>query len=222
MAGIKGASWRAKTHCKRGHPLFGDNIRIDRGGYRVCKECHLLHNREYKRKERAAGLMFGGYRKTVINIVGPERLKDAFEVARETGRMSAVYVAVGSHEKWKCIRHYYPKIAKVMSKKIVEGRLAIKRLPRIVHVSESVLDVISAAVPRHLPRDLRDDAIQNIWVAVQEGRVKRNEIAARANEFVRAEYRLNHNAWGPRSLDVPIYLDSGTTLIETITHGLWD
>jgi hypothetical protein len=36
-----------------------------------------------------------------------------------------------------------------------------------------IMDVISAAVSRHLPRDLRDDAIQNIWMAVLEGRLKR-------------------------------------------------
>jgi hypothetical protein len=39
---------------------------------------------------------------------------------------------------------------------------------------------------------------------------------------VRAEYKDSHNAWGPRSLDVPIYLDSNTTLVETISRGLWD
>jgi hypothetical protein len=94
--------------------------------------------------------------------------------------------------------------------------------PSIVRASNDIMDVISAAVPRHLPRDLRDDAIQNIWMAVLEGRLKRSEIATRAHKFVRAEYQNNHNAWGPRSLDVPICLDSSTTLIETVTSGLWD
>ena len=28
-----------KTHCKRGHPLAGDNLRFDRG-FRVCIECN--------------------------------------------------------------------------------------------------------------------------------------------------------------------------------------
>jgi hypothetical protein len=48
------------------------------------------------------------------------------------------------------------------------------------------------------------------------------DIPTQAHKFVRAEYQSNHNAWGPRSLDVPIYLDSSTTLIETVTSGLWD
>lgn len=38
-----------KTHCKRKHPLSGDNIRIDRGT-RQCKKCNAL--REAQRRER--------------------------------------------------------------------------------------------------------------------------------------------------------------------------
>jgi hypothetical protein len=38
--------------------------------------------------------------------------------------------------------------------------------PTIVRASDRIMDVISAAVPRYLAPDLRDDAIQNIWMAV--------------------------------------------------------
>ncbi len=30
---------RAKTHCKRGHPLSGDNLTIDKHGWRYCRAC---------------------------------------------------------------------------------------------------------------------------------------------------------------------------------------
>jgi hypothetical protein len=39
------------------------------------------------------------------------------------------------------------------------------------------------------------------------------------------EYKNNHSAWGPRSLDVPIYLDGDTMLLDTLasgSSGLWD
>ena len=32
---------------------------------------------------------------------------------------------------------------------------------------------------------------------------------------IRAEYKNNHSAWGPRSLDLPIYLDGNTTLMRS-------
>lgn len=38
-----------KTHCKRGHPLSGDNIRFDKRGGRVCRTCARLWWRENKR-----------------------------------------------------------------------------------------------------------------------------------------------------------------------------
>jgi hypothetical protein len=84
------------------------------------------------------------------------------------------------------------------------------------------MDVIAASVSLHLPKDHRDDVIQNIWLDVCRGRLKRHEIASRAMGYVRAEYRTNHNAWGDRSLDVPIWIDGKTTLLDTLTRGLWD
>lgn len=41
-----------KTHCKRGHPLSGDNVRIDDDGHRGCKACIRVHHREYMRERR--------------------------------------------------------------------------------------------------------------------------------------------------------------------------
>ena len=39
----------AKIFCKRGHPLFGENIFIDGNGARVCKSCQKI--RHEKRKQ---------------------------------------------------------------------------------------------------------------------------------------------------------------------------
>lgn len=44
------AARKAKTHCKRGHPLEGENLRINSGGGRVCKEC----SRTYGAARRSA------------------------------------------------------------------------------------------------------------------------------------------------------------------------
>jgi len=128
-----------------------------------------------------------------------------------------------------------PKIGRVILRLAEKNRIAMRiqapltrrkglvTSPAIIKASHSIVAEIAMAVPRHLPADLRDDAIQNIWLAVIEGRLKRSEIASRAPEFIRAEYKNSpHNAWGPRSLDVPIWIDSNTTLIETVTRGLWD
>lgn len=36
----------SKTHCKSGHPLFGDNIRITRDGRRACLACQRAKSRK--------------------------------------------------------------------------------------------------------------------------------------------------------------------------------
>lgn len=45
----------AKTHCKRGHPLSGDNLYVRTNGNRTCRECHRTYMRErYRRRTDGA------------------------------------------------------------------------------------------------------------------------------------------------------------------------
>lgn len=38
---------RSATHCKRGHPLSGENLRLAPAGMRVCRECSRIRDRKY-------------------------------------------------------------------------------------------------------------------------------------------------------------------------------
>jgi hypothetical protein len=38
-----------KTHCPKRHPLEGDNLMVDKRGYRRCRECALEHSAEQQR-----------------------------------------------------------------------------------------------------------------------------------------------------------------------------
>lgn len=40
----------AKTHCKRGHPLSGENLYVQKSGARVCKECKRMKIREWNQR----------------------------------------------------------------------------------------------------------------------------------------------------------------------------
>jgi hypothetical protein len=44
----------AKTHCKFGHPLSGDNLTVT-ARQRVCRECSRRIKREYAARQRAKG-----------------------------------------------------------------------------------------------------------------------------------------------------------------------
>lgn len=39
-----------KTHCVRGHPLFGENVRLNKLGHRVCRSCMSIHYKAWKNK----------------------------------------------------------------------------------------------------------------------------------------------------------------------------
>ena len=57
----------AKTHCKRGHPLIGENLWVNSHGERQCRTCERMRgrNREAKRR-KLAGIVAvgkGGLRK---------------------------------------------------------------------------------------------------------------------------------------------------------------
>lgn len=42
----------AQTHCKRGHPLSGENLFINSNGARGCKECRKLHSLKHRSAKR--------------------------------------------------------------------------------------------------------------------------------------------------------------------------
>lgn len=46
---------RARSECKRGHPLAGDNLFINSAGSRGCKECRRLHKAAYIARRAANG-----------------------------------------------------------------------------------------------------------------------------------------------------------------------
>ena len=50
--GRASAAGRARTHCKRDHPLFGPNLKRDSRGYRMCRSCQRDKAAEWKRSNR--------------------------------------------------------------------------------------------------------------------------------------------------------------------------
>jgi hypothetical protein len=47
-ANVKGLA----SHCRRGHAFIGENTRIDKHGYRVCRQCKNLHEKARQLRER--------------------------------------------------------------------------------------------------------------------------------------------------------------------------
>ncbi len=84
---------------------------------------------------------------------------------------------------------------------------------------------IATLVPANLPRDIRDDIVQSIFMALLEGSLRRDQVRGRIREFVashnREANRHGVGKFGLVSLDAPIFADSSMTLKDTVQHGLW-
>jgi hypothetical protein len=209
-----------KTHCKKGHPLFGENLLIDKRGFRGCRACLKQAKQESFRRNRdainekrskrvralrRAGQHRHGYTANVTRSFSREQVEQAIEAVRETKKLAAVSEVLGPW-KGKAFLFFNPKLKAQLKKLTVRSSTLISR-PAIVATHSNalrVLDLIAAAVPRSLPRDQRDDIISNITLAVLEGRLKQSQIACQVKEFIRASFRDDHNRWGDVSLDVPI------------------
>lgn len=46
--------WKLKTECKRGHPLYGENLYITSQGRRACRICNRASKRKHDEKRRRA------------------------------------------------------------------------------------------------------------------------------------------------------------------------
>jgi hypothetical protein len=212
--------------CRRGHAIIGDNIHIysPRGcRYIQCRTCRIEHRKRHLKTRLPSAKKMGEVvsalheGKTITEIVG-------FKAHRYTPGTMVIdrrYLNNFFEENPKIKKRLLRMSAKNAAV-LRQERFALIARPAIIRDIDDIMDTIRAAVPMYLPRDHRDDVIQNIWLAVIERRLNWSEIASRAREFIRAEYRTSHNAWGPRSLDVPIWIDGNTTLLDTLTRGLWD
>lgn len=66
---------KKKSHCKRGHSLSGDNLRIDKRGSRMCKLCQTNKGKEWKRNNRDRVNRQQQERRKIVSL----RKKDAEE-----------------------------------------------------------------------------------------------------------------------------------------------
>jgi hypothetical protein len=176
--GVQNYNFPRIKFCSKGHAIINDNIAVHGRSVR-CRTCTLVHLRSHRRNGK---LTENVVRKVLLG------LEDGMTFNNLAGRKGDKYIGGGiiNLQRLYLFCDKNPKLGKrirALAEKnkiraISEPRHVTAAKPSIVRASNDIMDVISAAVPRHLPKDLRDDAIQNIWMAILEGRLKRSEIAS--------------------------------------------
>ncbi len=224
---------RRKTTCRWGHPLSGENLRLTRQGYRVCRKCAKEARRRNKPLElflaRKRKVLYHGYRKTVVKNVQRELVEQAFEAVRETGSIRAGGDVMPLC-KWRALLFFSPRIhAAVWRIKRDRPAVSLKRVAAPAILRNSGRDAFTAVMEAtaNVFVDIRDDVRADLFVAIAEGRVRLDGISNAVRGFITAYNRREKNSvqskWGHYSLDATFSDDGDGTLLDVLSddHKLW-
>jgi hypothetical protein len=114
--------------------------------------------------------------------------------------------------------------AKVHHAEATSRRFQILKAPAIAEHGVDIFSLIRSAVPETLPRQIRDDVIGAMALAVVEGKLRTADICKRVREFIAAQYR-QFSKYGPISLDARLFEDGNATLLDRLSTDVgtgWD
>jgi hypothetical protein len=225
---LKGARNRNRTHCIHGHALSGDNLYVSPG--RTERKCRICLKRRYSTPTPAT------QEQIQQAIAALNAGKSITEVCHGTVNGKKVCEPIFRFRKLKLLRTQNPAFHNlVLSVSVGSGSRAQMRRyhpqkARREKVRSETNDFykIVGMVPRHLPPDAQDDIAQSIMIALLEGTLQRDQIAARIREFVQDRNRMfppKFAKFGDArlvSLDEVMFEDGSATRGDTVSRGLWD
>jgi hypothetical protein len=221
----KGARLRNLTHCIYGHPFSGANVSIGPTGRRKCLTCEKRRDLAPRPPTQAQIEMvtaalnagktlslichgFDGNNAPRPYIVSFRRLNLYRRLNPEFDRFVVSSTAQnnsrGQQRRWR------PNTARV----------------EIARAQNSDFYKIREMLPANFPD--RDDVVSNIFEALLNGSLQRDQVTNRVREFVamhNREFSTAYPKFGGKllySLDAPIFEDGTTTRGDTVSCGFWD
>jgi hypothetical protein len=217
-----------KTHCMRGHPLSGENLRITKRGYRNCKVCLRASNRAWAARARKSGALRNGYTANSINNINQDVLRHALESVAATKKTSTAFEYIPA-QKFRALTFFQPRLKKHIIKITDQDYRKYPRRkgpPRVVAALRNdgadAYDAIIRATS-HIWEGDRGDVQALMWIDVAENRLKLPDCTPeKAREYLKIHNR-RPNVFGSYSLDTPIGEDGGMTWLDTKTDEdrLW-
>ncbi|PDT68578.1 hypothetical protein CO683_15340 [Bradyrhizobium ottawaense] len=226
--------WRRRTQdlCLKGlHPMVGDNLRIDPStGRRACLACRKFAaknpplmkpamiafvKREIDRGISLSQLTFGrptggGPKNPSLKIVDPAVFYHQRRIDPEFDRFVAERIANNS-SRGQRIRY-------------ARARARIQSEARREEAND--YERILALFPVSFPG--REDAAQDVFVALLEKALKREDVRAQVKQFTAGHNRMfptNYAKFGDSpllSLDEALFEDGSGTRGDNVSRGLWD
>lgn|ERR1700687_555986 len=229
----KGDSLRTTTHCRAGlHLMTGDNVFIDgTHGRKRCLACRrastALPPRSMKVEEVNASTMALQNGASIGQI--------CFGKPVGGGKVDRKLILV-SHKVLKYYRRENPDFdqfvrdaisdSNSLGQKIRHDRERSRAQNEAKREEKNDYHKILAMFPANFPG--RHDAAQDVFVALYDGSLKREDMRARVKLFMLAENRMFPTKYAKfagrplLSLDEQLFDDGSTTRGDTISRGLWD
>lgn len=228
------SAWRRRTQevCLKGlHPMAGDNVRIDPStGRRACLACRkfaaknpppmkpatiALVKRELDRGISLSQLTFGrptggGPKNSSLKIVDPAVFYHQRRIDPEFDRYIVARIAENSGRGQR-IRY-------------ARARARVQSAARRAEAND--YEKILALFPANFPG--REDAAQDVFVALLDESLKRDDVRARVKQFIASHNRMfptNFAKFGDSplvSLDAAMFDDGSGTRGDYVSRGLWD
>lgn len=224
-----------QTHCKYGHALSDDNVKVDsRNGTRACITCRRAFTGAPVTEEAIrtveCGLLTGMSFKQLTTPAAGHRSTLSFLQVR-TLRLTRPDV----NRRWAMAARNPGTVRSFSS---VHSIAPIRGLP-VEIPSDFVRNDIPLYVPqdgdyewlfsltpRYLQKSAREDIVGDIWIELSERRVDRAGVPACAKRMIAAYNKENPmKTYGdirtPLPLDAPAYLDGTMSRVEIVAESLW-
>lgn len=215
-----------KTHCPKGHPYVGENVRLTRRG-KVCRTCAKEFLADWKARKIAAGANPNRWKptkRTVDRVL--QAAKSGLSINEMKGRVRGIKAVVSSNTLIN-IRLWYPEQWAQASRFISNAKqvhFVERQTTSVAHVPVPlVLDDKTAAefmklayrlMPRFVTGNDREEAVQKLVTAIIFGELNIADLnATTAKRFASAESDYRHR--GYVSLDADL-TGNGFTLMDTI------
>jgi hypothetical protein len=222
---LKGEPGRSKTHCMRGHSLADAYVcqhkQGPNAGYilRHCRQCTALRGRE-------------GFKiKSYVALAVTEKLKQHLPIRSfTTGGSPGYLVKHSTFNRYRRENLEFDELVKYsVSNRPIRRVLPTGSVPPGTykydwHPGDEA--AIRALVPRWTQG--REDIVNDIFVALLDGRLDRTQVVDYVKRFLAADDRMfpaKYAKFGDAklvSLDARLFDDGTATLGDTVSRGLWD
>jgi hypothetical protein len=224
----KGDILRTTTHCRAGlHLMTGDNVFMDgTHGRKRCRAC------------RRASSAFA----PLMSIEVAEKVKQALQGGASLGQITHGKpigggkinrkLAITSFKIIKRYRQENPRFDQFVTEAISDSRAFANKIQKQRTLNamkrEEINDYhnIRAMLPAYFPN--KDDVISDIFEAILNGSLQREDVRARVKHYITAHDRMfptKYAKFGNSplvSLDEVLFDDGTLTRGDTVTRGLWD